>query len=139
MHLRFTYAHMLQATKDIDKALFGPPERPSCLSGNAFVHPDVQCPPKRRGRKPGAKKTTKEEPEERVTSRPSAAACGFSTVGMSDKEVMEKINKPKRSRKDKKGDEDDQKNLEEPKTLPEKKTKKTRGRKKDAEADMETN
>lgn len=131
---------MLQAAKAIDEDLYGPPERPSCLNGNSFVHPDVQCPPKRRGRKPGTKNTTKEEPQERVTCRPSAAACGFSTVGMSDAEVMEKINKTKRSRKDKKGNEDDQITPEEPKTLPEKKArKKQSSSKKDAEADMKTN
>lgn len=56
--------------------------------GASFVKPDVQCPQKPRGRK---KKQTSEPPKQVCPPRPSAAACGFSTEGMSDEEVWKKI------------------------------------------------
>ena len=65
--------------------------RPAALGNVSFVSPDVQCPKKPKGRKP--RKTTEkaEKTATAVPPRPSAAACGFSTVGMSDKDVYEKL------------------------------------------------
>lgn len=55
----------------------------------AFVHPDTQCPKKPKGRKP---KVPKAEPVPMAaSSRPSAAACGFSTHKMTDEEVFQRI------------------------------------------------
>lgn len=70
-------------------------QRPAALDTAAFVSPGVQCPTKPKGRKPKAVKKTEKTAETASASdvppRPSAAACGFSTVGMTDKEVHDKL------------------------------------------------
>ena len=72
-------------------ALRGNLERPECMQQRAkFVPATEQCPPKPRGRKP--KKTAEKESQD-VGGRPSAAAAGFNTVGMSDQEVKDKVAK----------------------------------------------
>ena len=61
-------------------------ERPEGCFPLEFVHPDVQCPKKQRGRK---KKVVEPTPD--PLPRPSAASLGFSTEGMSDEEVARKV------------------------------------------------
>jgi hypothetical protein len=94
--------------------------RPSCMNADAFIHPDTQCPKKQRGRKKKQSNTQtpsntepevakdqghgEVEPRKRKgktalptgaqnssSDRPSAAACGFSTEGMTDAEVRNKL------------------------------------------------
>ena len=66
-------------------------ERPQCMDGNLGALPPItQCPQKPRGRKPKAKATPKQE-----AARPSAAACGFDTVGMTDDEVAKRLKQNK--------------------------------------------
>lgn len=68
-------------------------ERPQCMDGDLSALPPItQCPQKPRGRKPKAKATPKEKagPEQKA-GRPSAAACGFDTIGMTDEEVAERL------------------------------------------------
>eukprot|EP00438_Fugacium_kawagutii_P001264 Skav224312 [mRNA] locus=scaffold227:333682:334692:+ [translate_table: standard] len=70
------------------------------MDNNTFVQPDVQCPKKPRGRKK-AKKAVSGDGIEKASSSssakhpPSAASCGFSTAGMSLKEIMEKLKEQK--------------------------------------------
>ena len=72
-------------------ALRGNLERPLCMQTNTkFVAPAEQCPPKPRGRKP--KKTEGKDPKH-DGGRPSAAAAGFNTEGLSDKEVKDLVAK----------------------------------------------
>ena len=85
-------------------------ERPGCMDGSSFVAPDTQCPQKPRGRKkskpadPATKTPASERPEKSkgkpataknaiASSRPSAAACGFSTHHMTDEQVAERLEK----------------------------------------------
>ena len=64
-------------------------ERPSCMNEpQQFVQPEKQCPSKPKGRKP---KTPAAESKQPVPGRPSAAACGFSTHGMTDGEVAQRL------------------------------------------------
>jgi len=95
--------------------------RPDCMTKVEVVPALVQCPQKPRGRKKAQKsepskpssvdkepetepKTTVEQPERRKSksrkvaavetvgsNRPSAAACGFSTEGMTDAQVAERL------------------------------------------------
>lgn len=72
-------------------ALRGNLERPACMQSNTkFVPAAEQCPPKPRGRKP---KKTVEKESKHDGGRPSAAAAGFNTEGLSDEQVKDKIAK----------------------------------------------
>ena len=79
--------------QELERQLMDQLDRPGCIKDN-FVNPDVQCPPKQRGRKkkvPPASSTSEHK------GRPSAAACGFSTKGMTDQEVHEELAKQRRA------------------------------------------
>ena len=75
--------------QEVEAQIMAGLKRPTALSrvGKSFVNADVQCPKKPRGRK----KKSNEKPEQVSAPRPSAAACGFSTEGMSDQEVWKKL------------------------------------------------
>ena len=66
--------------------------RPPCLDETPgdFISSDKQCPKKPRGRKP---KKNAANDKQSMESRPSAAACGFSTHNMTDSEVLAKVEK----------------------------------------------
>ena len=63
-----------------------------------FVAAAEQCPPKPRGRKKKASKTTDETPANTDMARPSAAAAGFDTKGMTDVEVQNHINDARKNK-----------------------------------------
>ena len=87
-------------------------ERPACMTANMFVNPDNQCPKKPRGRKkkennnnnnnnnnnPKHSDAIVEQPSKskrrrnaETQPRPSAAACGFSTEGMTNAEIFQRL------------------------------------------------
>ena len=82
--------------QELERQLMNQLNRPECLK-DTFVNPDVQCPPKQRGRK---KKATPASSTKEHMGRPSAAACGFSTQGMTDQEVHEKLAKQRKATED---------------------------------------
>ena len=64
-------------------------ERPRCMQeGLPVLKADIQLPPQRRGRKPKA---------DQPASRPSAASCGFSTDGLTEKEIQERLRHSKKA------------------------------------------
>ena len=95
-------------------------ERPEACIPDSFVSPEVQCPQKPRGRKKKNNKesaavSSKDAVDSSKSKRPSAAACGFNTTGMSLKDIMNKLEKQKNGEKPK-----------EPMPEPEKKTRKAK-------------
>ena len=76
--------------QDLRSKVMGGLDRPEGMQQDSFVPKNIQCPQKPRGRK--KTKVPKEQvPEPPKFVRPSAAACGFSTVGMTDEEVQKKL------------------------------------------------
>ena len=83
-------------------------QRPEGMMDNKFVNPDAQCPKKPRGRKKknhtpadtdhtaNDSKNTQAAESTAARSRPSAAACGFSTTHMTDAEVHERLDAMKK-------------------------------------------
>ena len=83
-------------------------QRPEGMMDNKFVNPDAQCPKKPRGRKKKNhtpadtdhtaidSKNTQAAESTAARSRPSAAACGFSTTHMTDAEVHERLDAMKK-------------------------------------------
>ena len=104
------YIKLLQELAESVKDGFN---RPKCMKDNEFIHPDTQCPKKPKGRKkkqavsaagdpkqkPEPKKCSRprksdymDQPQQHAaSSRPSAAACGFSTLGMTDDQAHAKL------------------------------------------------
>ena len=85
-----THTHMQRYVfQDLRSKVMGGLDRPKSMQKDGFVPKDIQCPQKPRGRKKS--KVPKEQDPEPPKGRPSAAACGFSTVGMTDEEVQKKL------------------------------------------------
>ena len=84
--------HLYGLSQDVASKVLQDLGRPPCVGTSIpFIRPDVQCPQKPRGRKKTIKTAPEPESKPLTTSRPSAAACGFDTVGMSDLEVQQRL------------------------------------------------
>lgn len=84
--------HLYGLSQDVASKVLADLGRPPCVGARIpFIRPDVQCPQKPRGRKKTIKTAAEPESKPLTTSRPSAAACGFDTVGMSDLEVQQRL------------------------------------------------
>ena len=90
--------------EDVAEKLKTTLKRPNCTASN-FVNPDVQCPKKPRGRKKQAPKTNEPNNADGKPAdsfrRPSAAACGFSTVDMTDAEIEQALEQALHTNNDK--------------------------------------
>ena len=102
-------------------------KRPDLCIPVTFVHPDVQCPKKPRGRKKKAPETTtNQDPSSSTKGRPSAAALGFSTEGMTNAEVDAYMANLKAGNKDSKRKSQRSKAVDDAQEPPTKKSTKSR-------------
>lgn len=115
-HCRIACAHPVY-TQELECKLKEDLQRPDACIPDSLVSPEVQCPQKPRGRKKEESKanSSKDAVETHNSKRPSAAACGFDTTGMSLKDIMKELEKRKNGDESKK-----------PMPEPEKKTRKAK-------------